>query len=191
MCLLTVAMFVLLFAPQTAAFMPYRSSLLDLIPSFEDPFKILEEGPLTIPKSTETLALARCDWKETPKDHVITLDVPGLGKGDVKIEVEDRVLKISGERKVDREEERDSWHRAERAVGRFWRQFRMPGNANLEGVKARLENGVLIITVPKVAEEKKRDAKVIGIEEGGAGEDVKASKSTCPGGRSKFDSSFY
>lgn len=174
-----MAIFFLLLSPQTAALMPYRSPLFDLIPSFEDPFRILEQGPLTIPKSTEALALARCDWKETPASHVITLDVPGLGKGDIKIEViEDRVLRISGERKEEREEEKESWHRTERVAGRFLRQFRMPGNADLEGIKAKLENGVLVVTVPKVAEEKKRESKVIGIEEGGVGEEAKATKST-------------
>nr|ABP35941.1 small heat shock protein [Cyclamen persicum] len=179
MCFVAVLSLLLFLAPRTSALMPYRAaSLLDLIPSFEDPFRILEQGPLDIPKSPETVALARADWKETPTAHVVTVDVPGLGKGDVKIEVEDRVLRISGERKVEKEEDKESWHRVERAVGRFWRQFRMPGNADLERVKAHMENGVLVVTVPKLAEEKKTGPKVIGIEEGGAVEDVKATKST-------------
>ncbi|CAI0438502.1 unnamed protein product [Linum tenue] len=167
--------------------MPYtRSSLWDMLLPPEDPFRILEQSPLTIPaKGLETmgttaLALARADWKETANSHVISLDIPGMKKEDVKIEVEEnRVLRISGERKGEEEVAGEKWHRAERAAGKFWRQFRLPGNADLEKVNAKLENGVLTITVPKVAEEKKKQAKVIDIAEekkGGSVQNIEATK---------------
>ncbi|CAL1353116.1 unnamed protein product [Linum trigynum] len=165
--------------------MPYtRSSLWDMMLPPEDPFRILEQSPLTIPtKGVEAmgtaLALARADWKETVDSHVISLDIPGMMKEDVKIEVEEnRVLRISGERKGEEEVEGEKWHRAERAAGKFWRQFRMPGNADLEKVNAKMENGVLTITVPKVAE-KKKQAKVIDIAEekkGVSAQNIEATK---------------
>ncbi|XP_052206047.1 22.0 kDa class IV heat shock protein-like [Diospyros lotus] len=169
----------LMMPTQTEALMPFtRPSLWDLMVPAEDPFRILEQAPLTVPKNLESLALARCDWKETASEHLIALDVPGIAKDDVKIEVEEnRVLRISGERKAEAEVEGEKWHRAERAAGKFWRQFRMPGNADLDRVKAHLENGVLRIVVPKLAEEKKRQPKVINIAaEDGAGGDIKATK---------------
>ncbi|PKI74937.1 hypothetical protein CRG98_004709 [Punica granatum] len=144
----------------------------------DDPFRILEQSPLNFPKGAETLALARADWKETTSEHVITLDVPGMKKEDVKIEVEDnRVLRISGERKTEEEVEGEKWHRAERTAGKFWRQFRLPMNADLDRIKAHLEDGVLKITVPKIAEEKRRQPKVIDIAGSeSSGEDIKATK---------------
>ncbi|KAL7264621.1 hypothetical protein ACSBR1_002559 [Camellia fascicularis] len=96
----------------TTALMPYtRTSLWDLMLPPDDPFRILKQTPLSSPKSIEPLALACCDWKETPTSHVITLDVPGLTKEDIKIEVEEnKVLRIGGERKEEKEIEGERWH---------------------------------------------------------------------------------
>ncbi|XAR49293.1 hypothetical protein NMG60_11032449 [Bertholletia excelsa] len=156
-----------LLMPLSTALMPYtRSPVFDLMFPLEDPFRILEQTPFNLPKEVESVALARCDWKETASKHVISLDVPGLRKEDVKIEVEEnRVLRVSGERKAEKEVEGENWHRCERAAGKFWRRFRLPANADLDAVKARLEDGVLKITVLKLAEDKKPQPKLIGIAE--------------------------
>ncbi|KAF3782499.1 heat shock protein [Nymphaea thermarum] len=170
------------FLPQKAsALLPYSRLWDMMIPQDAvDPFKILEHSPITIPKSLDTtLTLARADWKETSHAHLITLDVPGVKKEDIKIEVEEgRVLRISGERKGEEEKEAegDKWHRGERPVGKFWRQFRLPFNANLDAVKAHLENGVLKVTIPKLAEGKGRQPKVIDIVENRSAGDISASK---------------
>ncbi|ONK57775.1 uncharacterized protein A4U43_C09F3960 [Asparagus officinalis] len=160
---------------------PYGRNLWDLMAPGDsiDPFRILEQTPLTVPKPVENIALARADWKETAEGHVISLDVPGVKREDIKIEVEDsRVLRVSGERKAEEESEGDRWHRAERTSGRFWRQFRMPASADVDGIRAHLENGVLRITVPKMAEVKRKQPRVVDIvEEKGKGGDIKASKS--------------
>ncbi|CAN6482939.1 unnamed protein product [Victoria cruziana] len=168
--------------PETArGLLPY-SWLWDMMVPQDvvDPFKILEHSPFTSPKSLDTaLTLARADWKETSGAHLITLDVPGVKKADIKIEVEEgRVLRISGERKGDEEKETDGdiWHRTERPVGKFWRQFRLPFNANLDAIKAHLENGVLEVTIPKLAEGKERKPRVIDIAEDRSAVDISASK---------------
>ncbi|KAJ9687751.1 hypothetical protein PVL29_016284 [Vitis rotundifolia] len=159
--------------------MPYTRNLWDMVLPFDDPFRILEQSPITVPKGLETIALARSDWKETTSAHIITLDVPGMKKEDIKIEIEEnRVLRISGERTAEEEVEGEKWHRSERTTGKFWRQFRLPANADLDRIKAHLENGVLRITIPKLAEERKKPAKVVNIaEETNNGEDVMATKS--------------
>jgi HSP20 family protein len=106
---------------------------------------------------------ARIDWKETPEAHVFKADFPGLKKEEVKVEIEeDRVLQISGERNVEKEDKNDTWHRVERSSGKFMRRFRLPENVKMDEVKASMENGVLTVTVPK-EEVKKPDVKTIEI----------------------------
>ena len=107
MLFLVMAATLMNMASQANALMLYtRSPFFDVMfPMTEDPFRALEQTLLTIPKGAEhhqTPALARADRKETPTSHVITLDIPGMKKDDVKIEVEEnRVLRESGERKSD------------------------------------------------------------------------------------------
>jgi len=90
------------------------------------------------------------DWKETPEAHVFKADLPGMKKEEVKVEIEDdRVLQISRERSLEKEDKNDQWHRVERSSGKFMRRFRLPENAKMDQVKAAMENGVLTVTVPK------------------------------------------
>ncbi|KAJ6777817.1 17.8 KDA CLASS I HEAT SHOCK PROTEIN-LIKE [Salix koriyanagi] len=145
---------------KTNAFDPFS---LDIRDPFEDLFS---STPVNVPASTrETSAFvnARIDWKETPEAHVFRADLPGLGKAEVKVEVEEgRILQISGERSEEDEGKNDKWHRIERNSGKFLRRFRLPRNAKMDQVKASMENGVLTVTVPK-DEEKKLEVKAIDI----------------------------
>ncbi|KAI4388023.1 hypothetical protein MLD38_000400 [Melastoma candidum] len=129
-----------------------------------DPFDVfLNKGSLAAPQETAAFAQARIDWKETPEAHVFKADLPGLKKEEVKVEVEEgKVLQISGERRVEKEDKNDKWHRVERSSGKFTRRFRLPENARVDEVKASLENGVLTVTVPK-EEAKKAEAKTIEV----------------------------
>ncbi|PSR93162.1 Alpha crystallin/Hsp20 domain protein [Actinidia chinensis var. chinensis] len=116
-----------------------------------------------IPPEATAFAGATIDWKETPTAHVFKADLPGVRKEEVKVEVEDdRVLQISGERSREQEEHGDTWHRVERSSGRFMRRFRLPENAQVDQVRAAMENGVLTVTVPK-EEVKKPHVKSIEI----------------------------
>ncbi|KAI0512166.1 hypothetical protein KFK09_012804 [Dendrobium nobile] len=110
-----------------------------------------------------TFAGARFDWKETAEEHVFKVDLPGLKKEEVKVELEEgSVLKISGERKREKAEKTDTWRLFERSSGSFLRRFNLPENTKADGVKAAMENGVLTVTVPK-EEVKKPEVKSIEI----------------------------
>lgn len=100
-------------------------------------------------------AYPRIDWKETNDAHIFRVDVPGLKRGEVRVEVEDgRVIQFSGERGKREEEEEEEKktqrvHRNERRGRKFFRKFKLPKNAAAEDVKAAMEDGVLTVIVPK------------------------------------------
>ncbi|KAJ1690359.1 hypothetical protein LUZ63_014514 [Rhynchospora breviuscula] len=122
-----------------------------------DPFEAITfaTAAATLPIATSAFATANLDWKETPNAHVFITDLPGVKTDEVKIEVEEeKVLKISGQRSKEAEEKGDKWHHIERSNEKFLRTVRLPPNANVDGMKAVMENGVLKVTVPKDQESK-------------------------------------
>ncbi|XP_040997620.1 17.8 kDa class I heat shock protein-like [Juglans microcarpa x Juglans regia] len=132
--------------------------------SFSDPFRgFFFENSENIIGSGNT----QMDWKETPHAHIFEIDLPGLTKEEVKLEVhEDRVVRISAERKdVAGEDEKSfyKWHCKERSSGSFAREFRLPENAKVDEIKASMSDGLLVVTVPK-DETKKKDKKHKAVE---------------------------
>ncbi|CAL5047124.1 unnamed protein product [Urochloa decumbens] len=103
-------------------------------------------------------AAAAMDWVETPSAHVLRINVPGLSKDDVKVQVEEgNVLTIRGappavkEKKGGDEEHTDGtvWHVAERGKPEFARAVALPEDVRVDGIRAGVENGVLTVVVPK------------------------------------------
>jgi HSP20 family protein len=78
----------------------------------------------------------------------VRADLPGLKKDDVKVEITDDFLTLSGERKEEKEEKREDFYRSERSYGSFYRQIPLPENAKTENAVATFVNGVLEITIP-------------------------------------------
>jgi HSP20 family protein len=85
---------------------------------------------------------------ERDNNMVVRAELPGLSKEDVKVEMTDEGLVIQGERKREKEEEREGWYRSERSYGHFYRLIPLPEGVNAEQAKARFENGVLEVTTP-------------------------------------------
>lgn len=93
---------------------------------------------------------------------ITKIDLPGMKKEDVKVEVTDGQLVVSGERKAETEEKKDNVYRCERSYGSFYRSVALPEGAKLEDVKASFADGVLEVSVPlpAIAETKPRTVKI-------------------------------
>ncbi|MFN8161064.1 MAG: Hsp20/alpha crystallin family protein [Solirubrobacterales bacterium] len=96
-------------------------------------------------------------------DHlVLRADLPGISEDDVKIEVKDRVLTVSGERRAEHEEKRGGIRRIERSFGSFSRSLSLPEGIDPGQVTANFDRGVLEVKVPKPAERKATRVEIGG-----------------------------
>lgn len=100
-----------------------------------------------------------CDVEETESHYMVSFDLPGIAKDDVKIEVTDNQLVVSGERKSETKE-KGSRHIVERFHGAFQRVFTLPASVDAERVEANYQDGVLRIAIPKVEAAKPRRIKI-------------------------------
>lgn len=94
----------------------------------------------------------------------IELDLPGVKKEDVNVQVKDGVLVISGERKVKEEVKEEDYYKVESSFGSFSRSFRLPEEADIESIHAESEDGVLEVVVPKLDSSKVEKVKKIEIK---------------------------
>ena len=104
------------------------------------------------------------DIQQCNGNLLVTAELPGLKKEEVKVELTDDALIIEGERKREHKEDHEGYHRYERSYGQFYRAIPLPEGAKADQAKAELTEGVLKITLP-VAETKKSTRQVT-IEEG-------------------------
>jgi HSP20 family protein len=89
------------------------------------------------------------DVCETPEEIIVEVELPGVQREDVHIEVDGDLLRITGERRTTSERQERNYYRLERRYGRFRRQVRLPGTVTREGIRAEFDAGILIITLPK------------------------------------------
>jgi HSP20 family protein len=100
------------------------------------------------------------DLVETDDHYVLTADLPGLAEGDIDLEFEGDVLTLSGERKAEHSERREGFYRLERATGAFSRSLTLPEGIDPEAVKAKFDNGVLEVRIPKPEQRKPRKVAI-------------------------------
>jgi len=92
----------------------------------------------------------RVDVSEDEAGYRISAELPGLEEKDLEVSLDGDVLTLSGEKRDTREEASEGYRHVESAFGRFERRFRLPAEVDPEHVSAKLEHGVLTVTVPKV-----------------------------------------
>jgi HSP20 family protein len=100
------------------------------------------------------------DVYEDEHKIVLKLEVPGMKESDLDIQLENNLLTVKGERKFEKEEKEENFHRIERRYGSFYRSFTIPNTVNPENVKASYDAGVLRIELEKRAEAKPKQIKV-------------------------------
>ena len=102
----------------------------------------------------------RVNISETNDHYVITADLPGMRKEDIKVTYDNGVLTIQGERKQEVEEKDEKLHRVERLYGMFERSFRLPMSVQADKIQAEFKDGVLRLTLPKAEDAKPRQISI-------------------------------
>ena len=102
----------------------------------------------------------RVDLSETEDAYLVHVDVPGMHKEDLNIDVHEGRLTISGERNAEQQDDGHKYVRVERSYGRFYRSFTLPQTVKEDEIEATYENGVLSVRVPKAEETKPRRIEV-------------------------------
>ena len=141
---------------------PFRSrdvfpSLFDLPHNmnhlFENFFERDEDSPVA--KWSPRVEVTELD------DHFeVSAELPGMKREDIKVELNDRILTISGEKQTEHEKKDRSIHLCERIYGSFHRSFRLPSQVKADKINAEFKNGVLKLNLPKVEEAKPKQIAI-------------------------------
>ena len=100
------------------------------------------------------------DLYEKDDHFMIKAELPGVDKNDIKIDLKDRLLTLSGERSYDNEVKEENYYRRERSYGKFQRAFTLPADVDSDKIKAEYKDGVLQIEVPKPEEKKAKQVTI-------------------------------
>ncbi len=102
----------------------------------------------------------RINLEENDNEWILSAELPGVKKDDVKVNFQDNILTISGEKKFDKEDKKKNFHRIERSYGRFSRSIQIPSSIVLDKIDAKYEDGILNITLPKAEDAKPKQIAV-------------------------------
>lgn len=133
-----------MYATRPFGLLPFRTVPGDLDRLFQGFWNGLERGSLAFPRTGPALNV----W-ENDEALYAELELPGVKLEDLDVTVHGRVLSVRGERRAEVAEEGVTTHRRERPIGAFQRTVQLPADVDAEKVEARLEHGVLMLTLPK------------------------------------------
>jgi HSP20 family protein len=115
------------------------------------------------------------DIYENKDQIVLEAELPGMNREDFDLSIENNIITLHGERRFEKKDDGDNYHRVERAYGTFTRSFTLPQSVSAEGAAADYKNGVLRVVLPKREEVKARRIEIKGEEEGARGRTIEAS----------------
>ncbi|GAQ95769.1 HSP20 family protein [Thermodesulfovibrio aggregans] len=123
------------------------------------PFSLFRSFVPRVREEAEFISPA-VDIYEEGDDLVVKAELPGINKEDIEVKITDDYITISGEKKREEKVEKKDYYRYERSYGSFSRTFRLPVDVQTDKAKAKFENGVLEIRIPKTEEAKKKERKL-------------------------------
>jgi HSP20 family protein len=100
------------------------------------------------------------DISETEKEYLIRAELPAVKKEDVKVTVDGGMITIENERKQQKEEKNEKFHRVESLYGNFTRSFSLPEDINVEGIRCEDKDGVLTVHIPRTHTEKAKPKQI-------------------------------
>ncbi len=120
-------------------------------------FREMNEGDSPLTTASFVPAV---DIYEDAKKIVLKLEVPGMEEKDLDVRVENNSLTVKGERKFEKDEKEENFHRIERRYGTFYRAFTLPSTVDSEHINASYNNGVLALELSKKPEAQPKQIKV-------------------------------
>jgi len=100
------------------------------------------------------------DVLESKDAYLIRAELPGMNRDEIKVEVKDGNLELSGETKTEKPADGVEYRHVERVAAKFWRSFSLPETANPDGIEATYKDGILEIRLPKAEEAKPRQIEI-------------------------------
>lgn len=137
----------------------------------------------SLPRSFSQEEMASGGWSpsvdiyESENEIVLEAELPGMRREDFEVSIENNVITLKGERRFEKKEEGDNYHRVERSYGSFTRSFSLPRTVSAEETSADFKNGILRVSLPKREEAKARRIEVTGDETEAKAIDTKAKSS--------------
>ena len=140
---------------------PSRRNFLSLIPELDLFDRFFDDHPLHSLLGEEKVLSPAFDISETEKEYVITGEIPGIDVKKLDVTLLDSILTVKGEKKQEKEEKDEDYHRVERHYGSFERSFRIPEKVKADKLEATYKDGILKIFLPKseASEVKKIEVK--------------------------------
>lgn len=137
--------------PGRALAHPFRTLQREMNELFSDFFTGVPFRRMELPHFPGGFISPDIDVSETDKAFKVAAELPGLDEKDIEVSVHDGVLTVKGEKKAEKEEKGETFHRLERSYGAFQRSLSLPSGVDEGKISASFEKGILTVTVPKTA----------------------------------------
>jgi len=136
------------FAEMQSLFAPMLSRSTGLLP------RLSRDGDLTVEWSPSA------DISETDKEYIIRAALPGIKKENIEVNLREGLITIAGDRKQEKEEKDEKFHRVESIYGSFTRSFSLPDNIKADAVRSDYKDGILSVHIPKAEKERPKQILV-------------------------------